>query len=76
MIYSPAFDGLPAEVKGAVYRRMWQVLSGQERGAKYARLTPGGSPGSGGDPAGYQEGPAGLFCRAPRAAAVKEVSIG
>jgi hypothetical protein len=40
MIYSPAFDGLPAEVKGAVYRRMWQVLSGQERGAKYARLTP------------------------------------
>jgi hypothetical protein len=27
MIYSAAFDALPAEAKDAVYRRMWQTLS-------------------------------------------------
>jgi hypothetical protein len=27
MIYSEAFDALPAEAKSAVYRRMWQVLA-------------------------------------------------
>jgi hypothetical protein len=27
MIYSAAFDGLPEEAKGAIYQRMWQVLS-------------------------------------------------
>ena len=27
MIYSAAFDGLPEEAKGAIYRRMWQVLA-------------------------------------------------
>ncbi len=26
MIYSAAFDGLPAEAKDAIYRRMWEVL--------------------------------------------------
>jgi hypothetical protein len=31
MIYSAAFDGLPAEAKDAIYRRMWRVLSGEER---------------------------------------------
>ncbi len=31
MIYSPAFDGLPEEAKGAIYRRMWQVLSESPR---------------------------------------------
>jgi hypothetical protein len=30
MIYSDAFDGLPAEVKDAIYRRMWQILSGEK----------------------------------------------
>jgi len=39
MIYSKAFDGLPAAAKEAIYRRMWQVLSGAERTQKYARLT-------------------------------------
>ena len=29
MIYSAAFDGLPAEAKEAVYQRMWRVLSGE-----------------------------------------------
>ncbi len=40
MIYTDAFDALPADVKQAVYRRMWQILSGEERGAPYDRLTP------------------------------------
>jgi hypothetical protein len=29
MIYSAAFDGLPAEAKDAIYQRMWSVLSSQ-----------------------------------------------
>jgi hypothetical protein len=29
MIYSAAFDGLPAEARDAIYRRIWQVLSGE-----------------------------------------------
>jgi hypothetical protein len=31
MVYSDAFDGLPAAVRDAVYRRMLDVLSGSER---------------------------------------------
>jgi hypothetical protein len=40
MIYTPAFDSLPADAREAIYRRMWQILSGEERSAKYARLSP------------------------------------
>jgi hypothetical protein len=40
MIYSPAFDGLPPDERAAIYRRMWRILSGEERGGKYARLSP------------------------------------
>jgi hypothetical protein len=40
MIYSAAFDALSAEAKDAVYRRLWQVLSGGEQSPKYARLSP------------------------------------
>lgn len=40
MIYSEAFDGLPAEAKDAIFQRMWQILSGEERDKKYARLSP------------------------------------
>ncbi len=39
MIYSEAFDGLPADLKAAIYRRTWQILSGQETGTRYARLS-------------------------------------
>jgi hypothetical protein len=39
MIYTEAFDGLPAEAKEAIYKRMWQILSGQENEPKYARLS-------------------------------------
>jgi len=39
MIYTAAFDGLPASVKDAVYRRMWQILSGEDSSGKYSRLS-------------------------------------
>ena len=39
MIYTEAFDALPAAAKDAVYRRMWEVLSGAEKHARYAHLT-------------------------------------
>lgn len=35
LIYSPAFDALPSAAKDPIYERMWQVLSGQERDARY-----------------------------------------
>ena len=40
MIYTEAFDALPAPALEAVYRRLWTVLSGGETAAHYARLTP------------------------------------
>lgn len=40
MIYTEAFDGLPAEAKDAIYKRMWRILAGMETGEKYARLSP------------------------------------
>jgi hypothetical protein len=39
MIYSPAFEGLPQVLKAAIYQRMWQILSGQDRTGKYAGLS-------------------------------------
>jgi len=39
MIYSRAFDELPSTTKDAVYARLWDVLSGKERGAKYSKLS-------------------------------------
>lgn len=39
MIYTPAFDGLPAAVRSAAYRRFWVVLSGQDTNSRYAHLT-------------------------------------
>jgi hypothetical protein len=38
MIYTAAFDGLPDETRGAIYRRLWQVLSGRDTDEKYGRL--------------------------------------
>jgi hypothetical protein len=35
LIYSPAFDALPRDAKDPIYRRLWEVLSGQERGERY-----------------------------------------
>ena len=39
MIYSAAFDGLPAVVREAIYRRLWHVLSGRDAAPRYARLS-------------------------------------
>jgi hypothetical protein len=39
MIYSPGFEGLPAEVKAAVLERISDVLSGRDSRPKYAHLT-------------------------------------
>ena len=35
MIYTAAFDGLPAEGRSAVYRKMWRMLSGSASGRRY-----------------------------------------
>jgi hypothetical protein len=35
LIYSPAFDQLPPGAKDPIYKRMWQILSGNERLARY-----------------------------------------
>ncbi|HKB04170.1 MAG TPA: hypothetical protein VKD90_18245 [Gemmataceae bacterium] len=39
LIYSPAFDGLPASVRDRTYRRLWDVLTGKETGKDYAHLS-------------------------------------
>jgi len=39
MIYTSAFDNLPALAKDAVYRQMWNVLSGRDHRQKYAHLS-------------------------------------
>ena len=39
MIYSDAFKALNAEAKEAIFKRMWEVLSGHEKEKKYSRLT-------------------------------------
>ena len=39
MIYTPAFDNLPAAAKNAVYARLWAVLSGRESQPRYKGLT-------------------------------------
>jgi hypothetical protein len=42
MIYSDAFDALASETKDAIYRRMWNILSGRadaEPGSRYTRLS-------------------------------------
>jgi hypothetical protein len=40
LIYSEPFEALPVEAKALVYQRLWAILSGQETGDRYARLTP------------------------------------
>lgn len=39
LVYSAAFDALPARAIDAVYRRMWTVLSGAAADPRYARLS-------------------------------------
>ena len=35
LIYSPAFDALPPAIKNPIYKRMWEILSGQEQDPRY-----------------------------------------
>jgi len=35
LIYSPAFDALPPRAKDPIYKRLWDVLSGEERDPRY-----------------------------------------
>jgi hypothetical protein len=39
LIYSQPFEAMPATAKAAVYARLWEVLSGQEKDPIYAKLT-------------------------------------
>ena len=39
MIYSEAFDALPAPARDVVYQRLWDVLSGSSRDRRFSRLT-------------------------------------
>ncbi|MGD9904920.1 MAG: hypothetical protein AB7U83_15755 [Vicinamibacterales bacterium] len=42
LIYSPAFEALPALVKAPIYQRLWDVLSGAVTSPRYAAaLSPG-----------------------------------
>lgn len=38
MVYTPAFAALPADVRGAIYTRMGEILTGRETQPKYARF--------------------------------------
>ena len=38
LIYSAAFDGLPREMKNYLWRRLEQILTGQDRSATYATM--------------------------------------
>ena len=39
MIYTEAFDALPATLKEAIYRRMTSILTGKERDVRYRRFS-------------------------------------
>ena len=39
LIYSPAFDALPPDVRDYVLQRIWNILDGQETSADFAHLT-------------------------------------
>ncbi len=40
LIYSDAFDGLPAPLQEHLYQRLWDILSGKDTSPAYASLTP------------------------------------
>lgn len=40
MIYSPAFEALPAPARKHLYRRLWDILDGQDRSSEFTRLSP------------------------------------
>ena len=40
MIYSPSFESLPQRAKRHLYRRLWEVLSGEDVSAPFNTLVP------------------------------------
>jgi hypothetical protein len=40
LVYSGAFDGLPEPVKDRVYHRLFEVLTGRDKGTEFAHLSP------------------------------------
>jgi hypothetical protein len=41
LIYSPSFEALPENAKGPLYKRLWEVLSGEDRTAAFQSLSMG-----------------------------------
>ena len=41
LIYSAAFDGMPEVVRERVYRRLYEVLMGQDKSQTFAAISPG-----------------------------------
>jgi hypothetical protein len=41
LIYSAAFDGMPEVVREQVYRRLYEVLTGQDKSQTFAGISPG-----------------------------------
>lgn len=41
MIYSPAFDALPTPVRDRIYKRLYEVLTGQDRSPRFVGLSDG-----------------------------------
>ncbi|MCC6343018.1 MAG: hypothetical protein IT166_12520 [Bryobacterales bacterium] len=39
MIYSKQFDGMPHEARDRIYRRLYDILTGQDKSGKYAKLS-------------------------------------
>jgi hypothetical protein len=40
MIYTPAFDAMPDYARDRIYRRLYDILTGTDKDAKFAKLTP------------------------------------
>jgi hypothetical protein len=40
MVYSEAFDSLPAETRSQIYQRLFEVLSGRDQSPQFRRLLP------------------------------------
>jgi hypothetical protein len=40
LIYSEAFDNLPEQIKAHLYRRLWEILSGQDKTPEFQTLAP------------------------------------
>jgi len=40
LMYSRAFEALPAPARAAIYSRIAEILTGKDRDARYAKLTP------------------------------------